>query len=109
MVNGGTDCAFSQGSVTAWRVAGFAHGLGKSGDEEGSGPGLVERLEIGVVVDADFVEKEAPSSPAAISLILCLTCRCFLTGIFASKEQAQDSITDGSGTIEKLGGSCEGI
>ena len=109
VVNGGTDCAFSQGSVTARRVAGFTHGLGECGDEEGSGPGLIKGFKEGIVVDADFIEKEAPSSPAAILLILCLTCRCFLTGIFTSKEQAQDSITDCSGAIKKLVGSCEGI
>jgi len=73
------------------------------------GPGLVERLEVRIVVDANFVAKEALSSPAAISLILCLICRCVFTSIFSNKDQAQDSIAGGSGEIEKLGGSCEGL
>jgi len=83
--------------------------LGKGEEEEVSGPGLVERLEIRVVVDDDFIGKEALSSPAAILLILCFTCRPLFMGIFSGKEEAQDSITDGSGAIEKLGGSCEGM
>ena len=65
--------------------------------------------EIGVILELEAVEELEPSAPAASVLILGRTCRALFTGIFASREQSLESITDGRGEILKSGGSWLGI
>ena len=66
-------------------------------------PRLVERSDVGVVVDADVFKAYFPPIPTASSLILGLTCRAVLMGSFLSTEQSQKSVSDGRGTLLKLG------
>ena len=62
-----------------------------------------------VILELEAVEELEPSAPAASVLILGRTCRALFTGIFASREQSHESITDGRGAILKSGGSWLGI
>ena len=57
-----------------------------------------------VILEIEAVEELEPSAPAASVLILSQTCRAFFTGIFASREQINESIIDGRGAILKYGG-----
>ena len=61
--------------------------------------------EVGVILELETVEEFEPSDPAASVIILGRTCRALFTGIFASREQSHESITDGRGAILKSGGS----
>ena len=65
--------------------------------------------EVGVILEIEAVEELEPSDPAVSVLILGRTCRALFTGIFASREQSHESITDGRGAILKSGGSWLGI
>ena len=105
VVDGGSDCAFSQGDDIIVRKACFLHSLGKGGKEEGAVPRLAEGLEEGVVFDSEVLEEYCPPIPAARLLILGLTCCAILTVSFPSMEHSQESISNGSGTILKLRGS----
>ena len=55
-----------------------------------------------------FIEEQYPSTPASSPLVLCLTRRCGFTGRLSSKEETHDTILDGSSTILKLFGICDG-
>ena len=107
VVNGGTDCSFSQGIERVMREAGFSHGLGEGAEEECSTPFVVEILEVWVVVVLDFIEEHNPSFPTSSFVVLCLTCRALSTGRLASSEETHETIFDGSPTILKLSGICE--
>ena len=104
MIDGGSDCAFSQGAERLPRVAGLSHGLGKGTEEKGPAPRFVESSEVGVIIVFDVFEELDPSVPAPSFVVLCLTSRAFLTGRLASNEEAQDTISDGRSTILKLFG-----
>ena len=60
---------------------------------------------VGVILELEDVEELEPSATAVSVIILGQTCRALFTGIFASREQSQESITDGRGAILKYGGS----
>ena len=65
--------------------------------------------EVGFILELEAVEELEPSATAASVLILVQTCRALFTGIFASREQSHESITDGRGAILKSGGRWLGI
>ena len=48
-----------------------------------------------VILELEAVEELEPLAPAASVLILGQTCPALFTGIFASREQSHESITDG--------------
>ena len=70
VVNGGLDCAFSQGSEICSRESGFAESLGKCGEYDCTLPWFGDRDEVGIVFELETVEELAPPAPAAIKLIL---------------------------------------
>ena len=109
VVNGGTDCAFSQGIERSVREAGLSHRLGEGAEDDCSAPWFVKALEEWVVVVFEFVEETFPSDPRSIPLVLCLTCRALFTGRLTSNEETHDTIFDGRTTILKLSGICDGI
>ena len=86
VVDGGSDCAFSQGIKSVAREARFLHCLGEGGEEECATLWFVELSEEVVVVDSNLVENFLPTEEVASSLILCLTCCCGFTGSFSSNE-----------------------
>ena len=61
--------------------------------------------DVGFILELEAVEELEPSSPAASVLILGRTCRALFMGIFDSREQSHESITDSRGLILKSGGS----
>ena len=95
MVNGGADYAFSQGRVRLCREAGFSHGLGESGEEQGLTPWVVEGLEVWVVSNADLFEEEGPALEASSPVFLCLVHRAIQTGKISSREESHNTILDG--------------
>ena len=50
---------------------------------------------VGVILKLEAVEELEPLDPAASVLILGPTCRALFKGIFTSREQSHESITDG--------------
>ena len=60
--------------------------------------------EVGVILEIEAVEELEQSATDASVLILGRTCCAFFTGIFASREQIHESITDGRGEILKSRG-----
>ena len=60
---------------------------------------------VGVILELEAVKELDPLAQAASVLILGRTCRALFTGIFTSREQSHESITDGRGAILKSGGS----
>ena len=95
VVNGGTDCSFSQGIERVMREAGFSHGLGKGGEVEGTTPSFVEGLEVWVVSNADLFEEEGPALEASSPVFLCLVHRAIQTGKISSREESHNTILDG--------------
>ena len=65
--------------------------------------------EVGVILELKAVEELEPSAPAASVLILGRTCCALFTGIFASREQSHESITEVRGEILKSIGILLGI
>ena len=65
--------------------------------------------EVGFILELKAVKELEPSAPAVSVLILGRTCCALFMGIFASREQSHESITDGRGTIFTSGGSWLGI
>ena len=65
--------------------------------------------EVQVILELKAVKELEPSATAASVLILGRTCRDLFTGIFSSREQRHEYITDGRGAILKYGGIWLGI
>ena len=61
------------------------------------------------ILELEAANELEPSAPAASVIILGQTCRALFTGIFASREQSHESITDGMGVVLKSGGSWLGV
>ena len=88
VVDGGSDCAFSQGDNILVRKTCSLHSLGEGRKEEGTVPRLTEGLEEGVVFDSEVLEEYCPPIPAVSLLILSLTYYAILMGSFPSTEQS---------------------
>ena len=86
----------------------FSHSLGKGAEEDFPAPYFVEFLEEWVVFVFELVKENYPSVPISILLVLCLTCHDFFMDRLNSKQETHEMIFDGSSTILKLFGTCEG-
>ena len=103
VVDGDSDCSFSQVDDIILIKACFFHILGEGGKEEGVSPRLTKGLEKRVVFDSEVIEEYFPPIPTAGSLILGLTCCVVLTGSFPSTEKNQEFISNERGSLLKFG------
>ena len=67
-----------------------------------------EAVEEGVVPESDGLCVSNPSSPRPILVLVCFSCNCGFTGSIRSNEVSHETISLGSGTILKSGGTCDG-
>ena len=65
IVDGGSDCSFSQVENIIGITSCFLYSLGEGGEEEGVAPMLAKGLDEGVVIDSDISEEYLPPIPAS--------------------------------------------
>ena len=94
IINGRSDCSFSQGVKFLPREDCLSYDLGQCGKEESTAPMFAKGLEEGVITDSNVSEEYILPFPIVSLFILGLTCCAFFTDSFLSTVQSHESISN---------------
>ena len=81
------------------READFLYGLDESVKGKGVTQWLFESLQERVVVVFKLIKEQCPATSVSSPLVLCLTCRYFLTNRLSIKEETRKMILNVMATI----------